>query len=75
MESIWEALKKKVNEAVKKEVKEVKDWRRGDKAWHSKEWTERKRELRKELRKLRKGRLSREEFWGKRKMYEEWCEK
>ena len=40
----------------------------------SKEWTERKRELRKELRKLRKGRISREEFWGKRKMYKEWCE-
>ena len=47
----------------------------GDRKWHSKEWTERKRELRKELRKLRKGRMSREEFWGKIKEHKAWSEK
>ena len=62
VESIWE----EINEAVRKEVKEVKVWRMRDRAWHGKEW---KRELRKELRKLRKGRISREEFWGKRNKY------
>ena len=42
----------------RKKVKEVKVWSMGDRSWHSKEWTERKRELRKKLRKLRNGRIS-----------------
>ena len=31
--------------------------------------------VKKGIKKTKKRRISREEFWGKRKMYKEWCEK
>jgi len=52
----------------------VATWRLGRKAWHKGEWSKKKRELRKELRRLMRGRIGREEYVKKRKEYRKCCE-
>lgn len=48
-------------------------WR--EKEWQSREWKKEKRELRKVLRRLSKGKIDREEYIRKRKEYKIWCQK
>ena len=73
MEIVWNKLRDKIKTSIKTETKKVRRWRIGDKIWHSKEWKERKRKLRKELRELRKGKIDKEEYVYKRREHKEWC--
>lgn len=43
------------------------------KEWHSKVWKKKKKELRKELKKLKKGKINKEEYI--KKEYRAWCDK
>ncbi|XP_012535403.1 golgin subfamily A member 6-like protein 6 [Monomorium pharaonis] len=45
----------------------------GKKEWHSKEWKRKKRYLRAMMRRMKKGKISREDYVQKRKHYKEWC--
>ncbi|XP_011646839.1 cilia- and flagella-associated protein 251-like [Pogonomyrmex barbatus] len=71
--------KKELEEKVKKSITKVKKkialWKIERRTWHSKEWNKKKRELRKELGRLKRGKISREEFVQKRKEYREWYKK
>jgi len=53
-EEMWTEIKEKVKDSITKVRKKVIPWKLGRKEWHSKEWKKKKRELRKELRKLKK---------------------
>lgn len=72
-EEIWEELKEKITGAVTKKEIKFTPWKVGERKWHNKEWKERKRELRSELRKMKKGKLNREEFLEIKKAHKEWC--
>lgn len=48
-------------------------WKMGKKAWHSEEWKKKKRRLRRELRRIKKRKTSREEYIKKRNEYKAWC--
>lgn len=50
-----------------KENRKFTQWRLGRRRWHDKEWKEGKRKLRKELRKIKKGKMTREEYLEKKK--------
>ncbi|XP_025074790.1 uncharacterized protein LOC112552838 [Pogonomyrmex barbatus] len=72
---IWKELKEKVKKSITKVKKKIALWKIARRTWHNKEWNKTKRELRKELGRLKKGKISREEFVQKRKEYREWCKK
>lgn len=65
-ENIWKVMMEKVKESILKIKRKRMPWNLGRRNWHSIEWKAKKRELRKELGKLRRGRI-------KRKDYREWC--
>ncbi|KMQ89058.1 hypothetical protein RF55_11351 [Lasius niger] len=67
--SMWKELKEKIRSSTTKTRKEIMLWRLGKREWHSKEWKREKRYLRKMLRKLKKDKISREEYVRKRKYY------
>lgn len=73
-EEIWKELEEKVKEARKRERKKIKPWKMGRKEWHSKEWKEKKREVRREMEKWRKGKIDKKEYVRKRREYKRWCE-
>lgn len=62
-------MKDKIKRSIRKINKKVVIWKLGRKVWHSKAWTEKKRELRREMRKMRKGKIDREEYIRRRKEY------
>ncbi|KMQ89609.1 rna-directed dna polymerase from mobile element jockey-like protein, partial [Lasius niger] len=70
-EELWQKISDKIDKSTRK-IK-VKKGRDLGKKWFNAEWKKRKRLLRKELRKWRKGKLSREEYVKKRKEYKRWC--
>ncbi|XP_011637362.1 trichohyalin-like [Pogonomyrmex barbatus] len=72
---IWKELEEKVKKSITKVKKKIALWKIGRRTWHSKEWNKKKRELRKELGRLKRGKISREEFVQKRKEYRDWCKK
>lgn len=45
----------------------------GKRPWHDNQWKEKKRNVRKVLRKWRKGKCSKEEYLEIIKEYKEWC--
>lgn len=53
--------------------KKITPWKLGRRKWHSAEWKEKKREMRKDLRRLKKGKISREEYIKKKNEYKKWC--
>lgn len=70
---LWQEISDKVKEATK--IKKVKiGLEIGKRKWRDKEWKEKKRLLRKELRKWKKNKIGREDYVKKRKEYREWCE-
>ncbi|XP_070162472.1 golgin subfamily A member 6-like protein 22 [Polyergus mexicanus] len=71
---IWREIENKVNNSILKIRKKIIPWKIGRREWHSKEWREKKRELRKELRRMKKGKINREEYIGKRREYKIWCD-
>lgn len=71
-EALWQEIRNKINKSTKK-IKVKKGRGLGKKRWFNAEWKERKRSLRKELRKWRKGKLSREEYVKEKKEYKRWC--
>jgi len=73
-EEMWTEIKKKVENSITKVKKKLIPWKLGRKEWHNKEWKEKKRELRRELRKLKKDKIQREEYVEKRKKYRKWCD-
>lgn len=44
----------------------MREWELGEKAWHSEEWRDRKRELRRQLRKFKEGKIGNEEYIRRR---------
>lgn len=66
---IWEEMRDKIKRSIRNINKKVVIWKLGRKIWHSKAWTEKKRELRREMRKMRKGKIDREEYIRRRKEY------
>lgn len=72
-EKIWQELKLKVKSSITKCKKKIGIWKLGNREWHSKEWKREKRYLRTMLRKMKKGKISREDYVKKRKDYKIWC--
>lgn len=72
-ESIWQELKLKVKSSITKCKKKIGIWKLGKKEWHSKEWKREKRYLRTMLRRMEKGKISREDYVKKRRDYKIWC--
>lgn len=72
---IWRDIKDKVKESLLKKEKKIIPWKIGRRRWHSTEWSKKKRELRRELKKLKKGKITKEEYVNKRKDYRKWCTK
>lgn len=75
IEKIWLEIKEKIQEAIPKIQRKRYKWRMGKRPWHDQKWKEKKRDVRKILRKWRKGNCNREEYTEKRKEYKEWCKK
>lgn len=73
VEDIWKEIRDKVDKSIKRETKKVRGWALGERMWHKAEWRRRKRELRKEMRRFRGGKINREEFVKKRKEHRKWC--
>ncbi|XP_039304823.1 golgin subfamily A member 6-like protein 22 [Solenopsis invicta] len=72
-EDIWREIRDKVKQSITKQRKKIKLWKIGERKWYNREWKEKKRELRKMLRNLKKGRIDREDYIARRKEYKEWC--
>lgn len=61
-----EGTKEKVKNATMKIKRKIIPWKMGKKAWHSEEWKKIKRGLRRELKRMKKGKTSREEYIKKK---------
>ncbi|XP_025997477.2 golgin subfamily A member 6-like protein 6 [Solenopsis invicta] len=72
-EDIWMEIRDKVKQSITKQRKKIKLWKIGERKWYNREWKEKKRELRKMLRNLKKGRIDRKDYIARRKEYKEWC--
>lgn len=59
---MWKEIESKVKDSVMKEEKKIIPWKLGKKKWHNKECRKKKRELRKEFRRMKRGRISKEEY-------------
>ena len=70
----WMEIKNKIKSAIKKYKKKILSWKLGKKDQYNKEWRDMKRKLRKELKELNKGWISKEDYVIKRRKYKEWCE-
>ncbi|XP_036144952.1 UPF0329 protein ECU05_1680/ECU11_0050-like [Monomorium pharaonis] len=57
-----------------KEKKKIIPWKMGRRGWHSKKWKVKKRELRRDMRKMKKEKISKEEYIRKKKEYKVWYE-
>lgn len=59
--------------SIMKVEKKIIPWKLGRREWHSKEWKKRKRGLKRELTRMKKGKINREEYVKKKKEYKAWC--
>lgn len=70
-ENLWREIEGKVKKAITKYKRKVITWRLGRRVWYNKEWKDKKRELRKKLRYLKKGKIERKEYIERRREYRE----
>lgn len=69
----WKEIKEKAKSTTKKKMKK-KEWISSScRKRYNKEWKKRKRELRKELRKLKNNKITKGEYAEKKKGYKKWC--
>jgi hypothetical protein len=73
VEEIGSDIKRKIEEAIPKKRIRIRKWKLGEERWYDKEWKERKRERRRRLTKVRKGKCNREEFMEEKKAFKQWC--
>jgi len=73
IEELWKEIKEKIEEAIPKIRKRRHKWKMGERIWHDKEWKNRKRKVREQLRSWKKGKCEKGEYWKERKEYKEWC--
>lgn len=71
---IWRHLEEKVRNSMMKIKRKIISWKLGRRGWHSKEWKKKKKDLRRELRRMKKRKTSKEMYVKKRKEYREWYE-
>lgn len=69
-----EELVEEINKVTYKEEIMIRKWRMGNFKWWNKSCTQRKREVRKALRKWKKGKADRKEYQKKRREYKKICE-
>lgn len=62
-------MKTKVKNSITKFKRKRGEWKFGKKEWHSKDWKREKKYLRTMIRRLKKGKIRREEYVQKRKYY------
>lgn len=61
-ENLWKEIREKVKTSTRKNLRTVKNWKLGKRICYSREWNEKKREVRKILRKIVMGQSQKEEY-------------
>ena len=66
-------MKDQINKAKKVIVKNKRIWKLRQRIWHTNEWKDRKRLVRRKLREFKNGLVTRNDYLEERKRYKEWC--